>query len=255
MSDREVGGAQNRRIDGFVPRTKRREQQSPPSSGAPTWALVALGVLLVVGLGFVVAAGHPALYGFVVAMVAAGVLERMLDARTPSWGEGHVVAEVESEGVLFRAHRGTVALSVGFLAALLVAAVCFVVTMTAPGLDLPVWFAAFALVLVAGLVYAVRLIGRAVRVVDLRLDSEGVSAVRGADARATVPWASLVAAAPAPPAIMLGTTGGAVEWPVDRLRADPVVVADVIDRCAALGSPDRAAIEAVIDDLLAPGPR
>lgn len=220
MRDREMGGAQHRRIDGFVPRAKRREQEASPSSEAPTWALVALAVLLVVGLGFVVAAGHPALYGFVGAMVAAGVLERMLDARTPSWGEGHVVAEVVSDGVLFRAHRGTVALSVGFL------------------------------------VHSVRLIGRAVRVVDLRLGSDGVSAVRGTDARATVPWASLVAAAPAPRAIMLGTTGGAVEWPVDRLRADPVVVADVIDRCAAIDQPDSAAIVAVIDDLLAsPSPR
>lgn len=252
MRDRETGGAQNRRIDGFVPKAKRREQEASPSSEAPTWALVALAVLLVVGLGFVVAAGHPALYGFVGAMVAAGVLERMLDARTPSWGEGHVVADVVSDGVLFRAHRGTVALSVGFL----VSAVCFVVAMTAPGLDLPFWFAAFALVLVAGLVHSVRLIGPAVRVVDLRLGSDGVSAVRGTDARATVPWASLVAAAPAPRAIMLGTTGGAVEWPVDRLRADPVVVADVIDRCAAIDQPDSAAIVAVIDDLLAsPSPR
>ena len=47
----------SRRIDGFVARARRPEQKPPPQ--APTWAVVAFGVLLLVGLAVVVASGQP----------------------------------------------------------------------------------------------------------------------------------------------------------------------------------------------------
>lgn len=239
----------SRRIDGFVARARREEHQSAPPAQAPTWAVIGLGVLLIVGLGFVVASGHPALYGFVAAMVAAGVFERMLDARTPSWGEGHVIADVDSEGVIFPSYRGPVALGVSFLAALLVAAACFIVVLSAPGLDLPMWFGAFALVLVGGAVYAVRLIARSVRRVDLRLDRDGVTAVRSIGASATVPWGSLVTAFSAGRAIVLTTAESTLLWPMDHLRADPMAVAVIIDRCTALESHDRGSIVEVVEEM------
>ncbi|MEV7800262.1 hypothetical protein AB0O14_14295 [Microbacterium foliorum] len=240
----------SRRIDGFVARARREEPRSKPPAQAPTWAVIALGVLLVVGLGFVVVSGHPALYGFVAAMVAAGVFERMLDARTPSWGEGHVIANVDSEGVTFPSYRGPVALGVAFLAALLVAAACFIVVLSAPGLDLPMWFGGFALVLVGGAVYAVRLIARSVRRVDLRLDRDGVTAVRSLGASTEVPWGSLVTAFSAGRAILLATVDSTELLPMDHLRADPMAVAVIIDRCTALESHDQGSIVAVIEEML-----
>ncbi len=241
---------ESRRIDGFVSRVRRQEHHSAPPAEAPIWAVIALGALLVVGLGFVVASGHPALYGFVAAMVAAAVVERTLDARTPSWGEGHLIADADSDGVTFSSYRGTVALGVAFFAALLVAAVCFIVVLMAPGLDLPLWFGAFGLVLVGGGVYAVRLIARSVRRADLRLDRTGVTAVRSIGASATVPWGSLVTAFSAGRAIVLTTTESTELWPMDHLRADPMAVAAIIDRCAALETHDRESIVAVIEEML-----
>lgn len=250
MVDAESSGMPkgSRRIDGFVVQARRQEQPEPPTQ-APTWAVVALGVLLLVGLGFVVATGHPALYAFVAVMVGAGVLERALDGRTPSWGEGHVVADIESDGVTFRAYRGTVALAVLFFAALAAASVLFVVVWTTPGLDLPMFFGGFALVLAAGLVYAARLIVRSIRRVDIRLNADGVTAVRVLGASETVSWSSLLAAFPVGRAIVLTTSVDVMQWPTDRLRADPVAVAAIIDRCAALDQHDRPSIVAVIEEM------
>lgn len=236
------------RIDGFVAQARRQEHQEPPPE-APAWAVVALGVLLFVGLAFVVASGQPALYAFVAVMVGGGALERALDGRAPSWGEGHVVADIESDGVTFRAYRGTVALAVLFFAALAAASVLFVVVWITPGLDLPMFFGGFALVLAAGLVYAVRLVVRSIRRVDIRLNADGVTAVRVRGASETVSWSSLLAAFPVGRAIVLTTSVDVVQWPTDRLRADPVAVARIIDRCAALDHHDRPSIIAVIEEM------
>lgn len=185
----------SRRIDGFVVQARRQEQPDPPTQ-APTWAAVALGALLLVGLAVVVASGQPALYAFVAAMVGAGVLERVLDGCAPSWGEGHVVADIESDGVTFRTYRGAVALAVLFFVALAAASILFVVVWTTPDLDLPMFFGAFALVLAAGLVHAVRLVVRSVRRVNIRLNADGVTAVRVLGASETVSWSSLLVAFP-----------------------------------------------------------
>ncbi|KQQ66140.1 hypothetical protein [Microbacterium sp. Leaf320] len=238
----------SRRIDGFVARARRQEQQKPPPQ-APTWAVVALGLLLLVGLAVVVASGQPALYAFVAAMVGAGVLERVLDGRAPSWGEGHVVADIESDGVMFRTYRGAVALAVLFFVALAAASVLFVVVWTTPGLDLPRFFGGFAILLFAGLVYAVRLIVRSIRRVDIRVNADGVTAVRVLGACETVRWSSLLAASPRGRVILLTTSENVVRWPTDRLRADPVAVATIIDRCAALDHHDRESIVAIIEEM------
>lgn len=238
----------SRRIDGFVARARRNEQPAPPAQ-APAWAVIALGILLLAGLGVVVASGQPALYGFVAAMVAAGALERVLDGRTPSWGEGHVIADVEPDGVVFRAYRAVVALSIALFAALAAASMLFVVVWTTPGLDLPMFFGAFALVLAAGLVHAVRLVVRSVRRVDIRLNADGVTAVRVLGESETVSWRSLLAAFPAGRVLALTTSEKVVQWPTDRLRADPVAVATIIDRCAALETHDRESIIAAIAEM------
>lgn len=238
----------SRRIDGFVVQARRQERAEPPTQ-APTWTVVALGALLLVGLAFVVASGQPALYAFVAAMVGAGVLERVLDGRAPSWGEGHVVADIESDGVTFRTYRGAVALAILFFVALATASILFVVVWITPGLDLPMFFGAFALVLAAGLVHAVRLVVQSVRSVAIRLNPDGVTAVRVLGASETVSWSSLLAAFPGGRVIVLTTSENVVRWPTDRLRADPVAVATLIDRCAALDRHDRQSIVAVIEEL------
>lgn len=239
---------ESRRIDGFVVQARRQEQPDPPTQ-APTWAAVALGALLLVGLAVVVASGQPALYAFVAAMVGAGVLERVLDGCAPSWGEGHVVADIESDGVTFRTYRGAVALAVLFFVALAAASILFVVVWTTPDLDLPMFFGAFALVLAAGLVHAVRLVVRSVRRVNIRLNADGVTAVRVLGASETVSWSSLLAAFPGGRGIVLTTSENVVQWPTDRLRADPVAVATIIDRCTALDRHDRQSIVAVIEEM------
>lgn len=248
--DAESSGMEkgSRRIDGFVVQARRQEQPDPPTQ-APTWAAVALGALLLVGLAVVVASGQPALYAFVAAMVGAGVLERVLDGCAPSWGEGHVVADIESDGVTFRTYRGAVALAVLFFVALAAASILFVVVWTTPDLDLPMFFGAFALVLAAGLVHAVRLVVRSVRRVNIRLNADGVTAVRVLGASETVSWSSLLAAFPGGRVIVLTTSENVVQWPTDRLRADPVAVATIIDRCAALDRHDRQSIVAVIEEM------
>lgn len=237
------------RIDGFVMRARRREQSEPPTQ-APTWAVVALGVILLVGLAFVAASGQPALYAFVAVMVGAGVVERVLDGRAPSWGEGHVVADVESDGVTFRTDRGAVALAVLLVVALAAASVLFVVVWTTPDLDLPMFFGAFALVLAAGLVHAVRLVVRSVRRVDIRVNADGVTAVRLLGASETGSWSSLLSVFPSGRVIVLTTPEAVVQWRTDRLRADPVAVATIIERCAALDRHDRTSIITVIEEML-----
>ncbi|WP_447913450.1 hypothetical protein [Microbacterium phyllosphaerae] len=216
----------------------------------PTWAVVAFGVLLLVGLGFVLVAGSAVLYGFVGSMLFAGVLERVLDGRTPSWGEGHVVADLDERGVVFRTYRGTAVLAALFLAAVLLASGLFVAVLIEPGLDLPVWFPGFGAVLIGGVVYATRLIVGSVRALDVRLSPEGLIAQRPLGTEITVPWRSVVAASSTGTSILITTMYTSAKWPADRLRADPIAVADIIDRCAALPVHDTARIIAVIDDVL-----
>lgn len=239
-----------RRIDGFVAQPRMHGAAATPHTEPPTWAVTGLGVLLLVGLGFVLVAGSPVLYGFVGAMLLAGILERVLYSRTPSWGEGHVVADLDESGVVFRAYRGTVVLAVLFLAAVLLASVLFVAALLEPGLDLPMVFSGFGAVLIGGAAYAARLIIRSARALDIRLSPAGLIAQRHLGAEVVVPWGSLVAALPIKTSILVTTRDSRTKWPADRLRADPVAVADIIDRCAALPTHDMARIIAVIEDSL-----
>lgn len=240
----------SRRIDVFVAKSRLRDRPQPIASEAPLWAVVGLGVLLLVGVIFVATANHPVVYGFVAAMVVAGVAERVIDGRSPSWGEGHVVAEVESDAVVFRTYRGALALAVVFLVAILGASVFFVAALLAPRLDLPMWFSAFGVLLVAGIVQGVRLIVRSLRRVDLRLGSAGVTAISLLGRTKTVRWSSLVAAFPAGRSIHLTTTDSSVVWPAHQLRADPVAVAAIIDGCATRSPVDVAGVVSVIDGLV-----
>lgn len=133
---------------------------------------------------------------------------------------------------------------------MLLASVLFVAALLEPGLDLPMVFSGFGAVLIGGAAYAARLIIRSARALDIRLGPAGLIAQRHLGAEVVVPWGSLVAALPIKTSILITTRDSRTKWPADRLRADPVAVADIIDRCAALPTHDMARIIAVIEDSL-----
>lgn len=241
--------SESRRIDVFVAKPRLRDSSQPARSEAPLWAVVVLGALLLIGLIVVATVNDPALYGFVVSMVIAVIAERLLDGRSPSWGEGHVVADIDDDALVFRAYRWTRALAVIFLIAVLCGSCFFVAVLRTPSIDLPVWFSAFGLLLVAGIAQGVRYIVRSLRRVDVRLSADGVTAVGLFGRETTTSWSSIVTAFTSGRSIQLTTTDGTLQWPAHQMRPDPVAVSLIIDTCARRPSVEVAEIVSVIDGL------
>lgn len=241
--------SESRRIDVFVAKPRLRDPARPVGNEAPLWAVIGLGALLLIGLILVATANHPTLYGFVVSMVIAVIAERLLDGRSPSWGEGHVVADIWDDALVFRAYGWTLALAVMFFIAVLCASCFFVAVLRTPSIDLPVWFSAFGLLLVAGIVQGVRYIVRSLRRVDVRLSTHGVAAVGLFGRETTVSWSSIATVFVSARSIQVATTDGTLQWPAHQMRADPVAVALIIDTCAQRPRVEVAEIVSVIDGL------
>lgn len=214
------------------------------------WAWIVAGVVLLAGVIFIVSTNHPMLYGLVASLFIAGLAERAYARLVPSWVAGYLDAEAARADLWFRAERRAVWPVLLLLVALLFAGFCFVGTLSA-GITVNRFFLAFGPLIAVGIGYAVWMLWRVSRWVDLRLDAEGVSASGPLRRAATVPWESVVDAHLIGQELVLVTVSGPVQWPVRQLLSDPDVVAEIIRRCAEQPRPDAESARAIIDALLA----
>ena len=214
------------------------------------WVWIVNGVVLVAGVIFIVSTNHPMLYGLVVSLFVAGLAERAHDRLVPSWVAGYLDAEAVPAGLWFRAERRAVWPVLLLLVAFLSAGICFVGTLSA-GITVNRFFLAFGPLIAVCIGYAVWMLWRVSRWVEVRLDAEGVSAGGPLRRAVTIPWSSVVSAFAPGQKLVLVTGSGPVQWPVRQLLSDPDVVAEIITRCAEQSRPDAATARAVIDGLIA----
>jgi hypothetical protein len=244
--------SEGRRVDAFVAHPQLREQKLVAPKDVPAWAMIALAALGVVVLIFLVSRNHPTVYGFAVCMVVAVVAERASDGLGASRGGLLLVAEVERSRLWFRVRGGGVALASVFVSAVVGASVFFVAAMITPNLDLNRFFSAFGLLLAWGCWHGAQMLWRAARSVELRLDTEGISASLWGRLRTTVPWNAVIGAHSERRSLVLTTTSGTITWPAQQFLSDPVVIAEAIDRfCAS----DRRGpfAESIVEELITPG--